>query len=123
MAQLVIKLEINTEYGELDASALSEVQEYVDDNLPSYIDVSNSSGEEVSIEVSEIVSVTVEENEEWDRQRSFEFSWGWGERRSRSGANQLYFLSLYSGKTNKRGYPDYVGSTYFGTLADDLHNL
>lgn len=64
MAQLVIKLEINTEYGELDASALSEVQEYFDDNLPSYIDVSNSSGEEVSIEVSEIVSVTVEENEE-----------------------------------------------------------
>lgn len=64
MTQLVIQLKINTEYGELDSSALAEIQDWFDDNLPSYIDVSNSSGEEVSIEISEIVSATVEEDEE-----------------------------------------------------------
>lgn len=64
MATLTIDLQINKEYGELDPSTLSEIQEWFDDNLPSYIEVLNSSGEEVSIEISEIVSVSVEEDEE-----------------------------------------------------------
>jgi hypothetical protein len=62
--KLLVEIEVSKDYGKLDKEALEGIRDRIDDDWPNYITVTNSEGEEVSIEILEILGVTIEEDEE-----------------------------------------------------------
>lgn len=60
--KLLVEVEVNKEYGDMDNYVLEELRERIDEDLVNYLTAYNENGEEVSLEILEISNVSVVED-------------------------------------------------------------
>jgi hypothetical protein len=59
----MIELSIEKDYGNIDAVVLAELKDFLNEELPNYAEVCDENEEETRIELVEVVSVYLDEEE------------------------------------------------------------